>query len=416
MKTANCLLAREVKVRDRPIKVLHVIHAFGMGGAETWLMALLRLWRGPSSPRMDFLVTSGERCVFDDEALALGAKIYYVQYGKHHILSFAKALRQILANESYDAIHDHQDYASGWHFLLGGRHLPPVRIAHIHNPAYQIRNNYGVTMSRRMATRIGKRLIRSYATCVAGTSAQVVREYGFDEDSFANILRRALYCGFDPILFSGDATGARRSVCSEFGWPTDVRILLFVGRTDVCPDLGAAQNHKNSGFAIHLAIEAAKRDASIRMIMCGASSDATPLLQSRINTAGFCGRVVMAGIRKDIQRFMLASDILLFPSRGEGLGMVAVEAQAAGLQVLASTAVPRECVVVDGMVRFLEVSDDLAPWLFTIEEILSAKKPDLVTCNLQVVDSVFSIANSAAQLEQLYTKDWVPAPPVMIAP
>jgi len=391
-------------VRDRPIKVLHVIHGFGMGGAETWLMALLRLWQGPTTPRMDFLVTSGERCIFDDEALALGAKIYYVPYGKRHILSFAKIFRQILVDESYDAIHDHQDYASGWHFLFGGRHLPPVRIAHVHNPAYQIRNNYGVTMSRRMAIRIGKRLIRRYATCVVGTSRQVVREYGFDEVSFDNIPRRALYCGFDPILFAGDAISARRSVCAEFGWPPDVRILLFVGRTDICPDLGHSQNHKNSGFAIRLAIEATKREGSIRMIMCGAPSEATPVLQLRINHAGCRGRVVMAGIRKDIQRLMLASDILLFPSRGEGLGMVAVEAQAAGLQVLASTAVPRECVVVDGMVRFLEVSDDLAPWLLSIEEILSAKKPDLVNCNLQFIDSVFSIVNSAAQLEKLYSK------------
>jgi len=55
----------------KPIKVLQVIHALGMGGAETWLMELLRLWSKNGKVQMDFLLTSGNRGVFDDEAPAL---------------------------------------------------------------------------------------------------------------------------------------------------------------------------------------------------------------------------------------------------------------------------------------------------------------------------------------------------------
>ncbi|MCX6907903.1 MAG: hypothetical protein NTY01_07665 [Verrucomicrobia bacterium] len=55
----------------QPVKILQVTHALGMGGAETWLMELLRLWSKSGKVQMDFLLTSGNRGIFDDEAAAL---------------------------------------------------------------------------------------------------------------------------------------------------------------------------------------------------------------------------------------------------------------------------------------------------------------------------------------------------------
>src|SRR6266849_9344336 len=132
-----------------PISVLQVVDTLGMGGAETWLMEVLRLWSKTNVGRMDFLITSGNRGVFDDEAQQLGAQIHYVRYGRTYLPRFSREFRQVLRKGRYDAIRDHQDYASGWHFLMGASALPPVRVTHVHNPAYQIRNNYGVTLSRR---------------------------------------------------------------------------------------------------------------------------------------------------------------------------------------------------------------------------------------------------------------------------
>jgi glycosyltransferase involved in cell wall biosynthesis len=385
-------------------RVLQIIHALGMGGAETWLMEVLRLWSKPgaTAPQMDFLATGGQRGIFDDEALRLGARIHYLPYGKQHLISFTRGLRRILHEGGYTVLHDHQDYASGWHYLLADRHLPPVRVTHIHNPAYQIQNNYGVTPGRRLTAEIGKRLVSRYATHITGTSRQVVSEYGFDEPLFQGIPKQALHCGFDPARFLGDSVAARNALRTELGWPADAKILLFAGRTDRGTDLGHSQNHKNSGFAVQLAIECAKRDRTVHMLMCGAPSVATPTLLARIAAVGMTGRIVLAGIRLDIEKLMLASDLLLFPSRGEGLGMVAVEAQAAGLPVLASTAVPAECLVVEGMVRFLDVSSDLQPWIVAIEELFARGKWERNACNARIAASAFSISNSAAQLEGVY--------------
>jgi glycosyltransferase involved in cell wall biosynthesis len=387
---------------DRPLKVVHLVDSLGMGGAETWLMELLRHWRATEAPiETHFVATGGQPAVFDDEARALGAQVHYLRYGRRDLPSFVAGFRRLLRSGRYDAVHDHQDYASGWHYLMGRGVLPPVRVTHVHNPAYQIRHNYGVTLGRRLTARAGKHLAARYATHIAGTSSAALAAFGFDAPAFAATPRGALHCGFDPGRFL-TSDEARQSVRDEFGWPQDTAAVLFAGRFDVSPDLGHAQNHKNSGFAVDVAIEAAQRSAKVRFLFAGPFSAATPILRQRIDAAGLADRIVFAGVRQDIGRLMAGVDALLFPSRGEGLGMVAVEAQAAGLPVLASTDVPLECVVIPELVRFNSVEDGVVAWAGQLLGMIEADRIDAAVANGCVAASPFSIAHSAAALERLY--------------
>lgn len=386
-----------------------MIDNLGMGGAEAWLMALLRYWRcaGQSAPQIDFLATGAKPGLFDDEARALGARIFYVPYSWRKFGAFAGGLRRVLRQGDYDAIHDHQDYASGWHLLLGAGELPPVRVAHVHNPSYQVRENYSVNLRRRTAGKFGQALIARFATHITGTSRQAITEHGFDTPAFDRIPKAALHCGFDPAPFLTSRTAARAQVCGEFGWPTDANIVLVAGRIDVSPDVGHPRNHKNSGFAVAIGIAAAHRSEGVRFLFAGAPSEATPVLKQRIAAAGLVGRIVFAGVRRDMPKLMAASDVLFFPSRGEGLGMVAVEAQAAGLPVLASTEVPRECVVVPELVRFQDLDAGPGVWVRDLLE-LSAQQRVVDTANAKVAASSFAIERSARALRALYGEGQLP--------
>jgi glycosyltransferase involved in cell wall biosynthesis len=378
-----------------------------MGGAETWLAALLRRWSKTGEVRADLLVTSGNRGVFDEEARELGAALHYVRYDRRHVPSFTRELRRVLRSGGYRAIHDHQDYVSGWHFLLAGKARPAIRVTHVHNPAYQIRNNYGVTPTRRITARIGQRLVARYATHIAGTSRQAIEEWGFNAPRFARIAKGAVHCGFATSRFAGDRAAARASVCLELGWPEDAKIILLAGRIDQSADLDHSQNHKNSSFGLSVGIECCRRDVRARVIFAGAPSPAVPILEARIAEAGLTGRIRFLGVRKDIERLMLASAVLLFPSRGEGLGMVVVEAQAAGLPVLASTAVPRECVVVPQLVRFQSLDAMPSRWASDALE-LTAHTIDAASANQQVTESAFAIERSADALVALYREGKLP--------
>jgi glycosyltransferase involved in cell wall biosynthesis len=387
----------------RPIKVLQVIDSLGMGGAETWLMEVLRLWSKTGACHLDFLATSGNPGIFDEEARRLGAQVHYVRYGRAYLAQFAREFRRVLRDGGYDALHDHQDNASGWHFLMGAGALPPIRVTHVHNPSYQIRNNYGVTLSRRMTAQLGKSLVARYATHITGTSRQVLSEYGFDARAFLQIPKAALHCGFDATRFRSDFVEAKASSCREFGWSENAKIILFAGRIDESEQLNHPRNHKNSAFAVWVGIECCRRDPDVRMLLAGAHSAAVPILEERIAAAGLKEAIRFTGIRKDIERLMAGSDVFLFPSRGEGLGMAVVEAQAAGLPVLASDTVPRECVVVPDLVRFQKVEAGEAAWAVELLE-LAARSRNVSEANEKVAASAFSIDRSARALAQLYSK------------
>jgi glycosyltransferase involved in cell wall biosynthesis len=381
--------------------VLQVVDGLGMGGAEAWLIELLRYWRAEGGAvRADILATGGAPGVFDDEARGLGARIRYLRFGRHDLATFAAGFRRVLG-DGYDAVHDHQDFASGWHFLLGRGLLPPVRVSHVHNPAYQIRNNYGVTLGRRLTARAGRRLVARYATHIAGTSREALTDHGFDAPLFDRVPKAALYCGFDPSRFRTDPV-PRAEVRAEFGWPADATIALFAGRFDISPDVGHPQNHKNSGLAVDIAIAAARADDRVRFLFAGVLSPAAALLKTRIEAAGVTGRIAFAGVRRDIGRLMRASDALLFPSRAEGLGMVAVEAQAAALPVLASDTTPRECLVMPELVSFLSLDAGVEAWRDRLLALLAAPRHDPDLANRRLAASPFAIAHSAAKLERLY--------------
>ena len=384
-----------------PIRVLQIVDSLGMGGAETWLIGLLRLWSKNHACSIDFLAASGNPQIFDEAAHQLGARVHYVRFGRAQMPRFAVEFRRILREGRYDAIHDHQDYISGWHFLMGEGLLPPVRVTHVHNPSYQILNNYGVTTMRRLTARVGKSFVARYATHITGTSRQIISEYGFDMPSFRRIPKAALYCGFDTTRFLGDSAATKTIIRREFGWPVDAKVILFAGRIDESVDLAHPRIHKNSAFAVSVGIECCRRDSRVRMLLAGARSAAVPILEQLIADSGLEGRIQFVGIRQDIERLMLGSDVLLFPSRGEGLGMVAVEAQAAGLPVLASTHVPRECVVVPELVRFKEVAAGVESWADDLLQMTTQPR-NISTANERVSESPFSITNSARALLQLY--------------
>jgi len=390
--------------RGRRLKVLHLIDNFGMGGGEVWLLELVRFWRrqGSEAPEIDFLATSGGEGLLDEEVRRLGAKIFYLRYGRSHIGSFVREFRRILKRGAYDAVHDHQDYASGWHFLMGAGALPPVRVTHIHNPAYQIRNNYGVTFARRITARIGKALVAHHASHITATSRQIIREYGFDAPRFRHLPKGALHCGFDTTRFAVDRAAARASVKQEFGWPDEACVVLFAGRIDQSPDYGRPQNHKNSGFAVSVGMAAALQDPRLHVAFAGPLSPAVPVLEQRIASAGLSRRFVFAGVRRDMERLMAASDVLFFPSRGEALGMVVVEAQAVGLPVLASTKVPREAVIIPELVRFQSLDAGHSIWAEDLLDLI-ARPPYVADANQRVAASAFAITHSAQALEELYS-------------
>jgi glycosyltransferase involved in cell wall biosynthesis len=384
----------------RPLRVLQVIGGLGVGGAETWLMAVLRRWSANGIGTMDFLLTGGRIEHFDAEAARLGARLHYLPYGRAHLHQFVSAYRRLLREGAYDAIHDHADYAGGWRLAMGAGLLPLVRVAHIHNPWLHIAANYAVSPGRRLATLGGKALVRAFATDVCGTSGEILKQYGFQPGGNSPRVE-VVHCGFEIDRFSQVRDEDRGQVLAEFGWPSSTKLVLFAGRMDRSLEISHPQNHKNSWLALNIAREAALRDPNLRLIMAGegASRDA---LVAQVRDWGMADRLALPGIRNDIPALMRAADVLLFPSAQEGLGMVAVEAQAAGLPVLASTAVPIEAIVIPDLFQAIALEAPIEQWVQALCALSAKPRIDPAASRSAFASSDFSITNSAEKLEQIY--------------
>lgn len=388
----------------KELRVLQVFSGLGVGGAETWLISLLRYFSEHADQlqvkvRFDVLLTGGTKAVFDEEAIALGARLFYVPFTRSNALGFTRQFRRILREGKYDAIHDHQDYIAGLHFLMGMGFLPSIRIAHVHNPLLHI-SNYVSGPARRLTSATGRYALRYLATDIMGTSMQVLREYRFDSKAYPSARLEAAHCGFDVARFRGNRTRARADLSNEFGLTAEARIMLFVGRLDSHRD--PRQNQKNPLFAIEVARAAIAKRKTVHMLMAGDGDSARAELAAKVQSWGLKDNIRLLGPRSDVPRLMLGSDLLLLPSLAEGLGMVVVEAQAAGLRVLASDTTPRECVVIPDMVEFCSLDKGRLFWASEVLRLLELPRSDHATCNSAAKRSAFSIENSAARLLELY--------------
>ena len=139
------------------------------------------------------------------------------------------------------------------------------------------------------------------------------------------------------------------------------------------------------------------------MIMAGSGEQMRAKLEATVEAWRLSHQIRLTGIYPDVTRLMLGSDLFLFPSLAEGLGMVVVEAQAAGLRVLTSNGVPRESTVLPELVDFRPLEAGVAFWANETLRLLNLPRPEARLCNLAVRNSPFSIENSAASLLEIYS-------------
>jgi glycosyltransferase involved in cell wall biosynthesis len=111
-------------------------------------------------------------------------------------------------------------------------------------------------------------------------------------------------------------------------------------------------------------------------------------------------RAVFTGSRGDVPRLMLgAMDAFVFPSRFVGLGLAMVEAQAAGLPVIAADVIPAEATVVDQAVRRVSLRDPAEVWA---RAALEAGPLDRRRCLEAVTASSFNIATTIDRVLACY--------------
>ncbi len=167
----------------------------------------------------------------------------------------------------------------------------------------------------------------------------------------------------------------------------------------VIGNVGRFSYVKNQEFLIEIVSQLKQRRKNIKLMLVGVGETMNEI-KSLVVSKKLTEDVLFIGGVNNVYDYMQAMDIFAFPSRWEGLGMVGVEAQAIGMPVVASTAVPISMKLVDDVV-FLSL-DDINAWLGGLNR-------DVLKSHVNNTDIMrrhgYDINLTAKDIRVLYTQD-----------
>lgn len=182
----------------------------------------------------------------------------------------------------------------------------------------------------------------------------------------------------------------RNQIRSELKINDSCFVFVHVGR--LCAQKN--QEHIIKVFSLYK-----QHNSNSKLLLVGIGDDKQKL-ENLATSLNVKDDVLFLGSRNDVEKILNASDILVFPSIKEALGIVAIEAQASNLPVVASTDVPEEAKVTENFKR-ISLSEPLDVWVSQIKQFENVKRK---SCSKELHSSGFSNEKAIQSVIDLYNK------------
>jgi len=333
----------EPLAEDPGLRVLHVFGGLEVGGAETWLSTALAHGGLRAAYSHDFCLLSSSEGPLAAELRSRGHRVLHVPLVPRW--SFPQRLFSFLRRRRYDAVHSHVLLFSGVTLAVARAAGIRLRIAHAHNDS----DGRASSWTRGLYRRGMRRLIAWASTDVVGCTRRAALAAGGTE-------RTLRVLPYGVALADSDAprpSPGRAALLDSCDLPPDARVWGHIGR--MAPQ-------KNQRFLLEAFAAAYHADACSYLVIAGEG----PLrsgLEAYAEGLGVADRVRFLGLRRDAGALLDALfDVLVLPSLHEGLPVVLLEAQAAGLPCLISDAVNPDTVVLEEQVQSLPLSAGFTAW------------------------------------------------------
>lgn len=183
----------------------------------------------------------------------------------------------------------------------------------------------------------------------------------------------------------------------------EIRKELVLKDKFVVGHVGRLHPQKNHDFLIDVFAEIKKEKPDAELILVG-TGPLEEKVKSKVVEKGLSDCVHFLGNRKDMNRIYQAMDVFVFPSLFEGLGIVAIEAQVAGVPIVCSEGLPPETDITP-IYRKLLLSDGEEKWANAALEMAQNLKAHT---NMQqyVIDAGFDMDATAKYMESYYLRKY----------
>lgn len=353
------------------IRVVHILGNLSVGGVESFIMSVFRRI-DRDKIQFDFLVHNLENDAYREEIESLGGRIFILDR-----LNFLNPLKYI--RDLDKILEDHKEI-SILHCHFRGTEAIILKEAKKHG-LMTISHNHGAQNSSKfnsLIRRIFKKDVLKYSDIKLACSDQAGTDF-FGKDTYIKINN-----GIDLGKYKFNYEIRQK-----------IRKDLNISKDYILINVGTLSEIKNQEFLIRLLPGLVNEDPSIKLILAG-DGDLRMDLENLSKDLGVSDKVVFFGTSDRVNELLMGGDLFLFPSKREGLGISAIEAQASGLVSLLSTSVPREAGISEGA-RFIDLDRD--KWTYEILNNKGSKRKNVIE---DIRKKGYDIETSVSELSRIY--------------
>jgi len=293
------------------LRVMHVIEAMRMGGAESLVIEHVR-HAGPGVASVVCAINRGGPAL--EAVRALGARGFVIAERAGGRFARGRALAAVMRDEGVTVVNGHNPTGALYATAAGALARVPVQIRTEHSIHYPGRHSSLYTHA--IEPMLTARADRVICVCEAARASHAPR-FGGRGDKFV-VVRNGI---------SSAAPGRPRdAVRAELGLRAGDRVALTVGSLT----RQKAQHRLLEGLA---AAAARIPDAVLLIAGDGPLRDA---LEARARDLGVTARVRWLGARGDVADLIEAADVFVLSSIREGLSVTLLEAMRAGRAAIAT--------------------------------------------------------------------------------
>lgn len=309
-------------------KILHVVHTMNTGGLEMVVKNILLQTNNVFDNTC--LICCDEKSDFEQELIDNGISVYHLPTPDSLKVKLYRNLLEFFKNNhDYSIVHTHMSFSNGVVAKAAKKSGIKTVISHSH----EMEREKDRTPVKRIYSAIMRHLILKnsdvYMACSTLAGYFLFNEKGFNEKG------KVLYNGVDLNRFVFN-TEEREKARKKLG----IEDKIVLG------NVGSLFPVKNQ---IRI-VEMLKFNPAFATLIVGEGSEKTNLM-NLASKEGVLERLILPGKTTEVEYYLNAMDVFVFPSTSEGFGVALIEAQANGLPCLVSEAIQDEAIVNKNIIK-----------------------------------------------------------------
>jgi len=365
--------------KQEPARILHVLGALDLGGAESRIMDLYRSI-DKEKMQFDFMIHTTKECYFNKEIRELGGNIYCVPcFRLYNYFSYKKAWKKFFEeHKGFRAVHGHMTSTAAIYLPVAKSGGVPITIAHARSAG----------VDKGLKGKLTRFLRRNLAKCadLKIACSQIAAESVFG--------KTAVDAG--EVMIIPNAIDLER-FCFNKAKREEMRNKFGISDKWVIGHVGRFHYAKNHLYLIRIFSEIAKQNEDAVLMLLGDGSERKNS-EELAEELGIREKVLFLGNQKNVSDYYQAMDYVVFPSRYEGLPGTIVEAQATGLRCIISDTIAKEVACTD-LVSYESIEKEPRVWA---DVVIAGKEYERGSRIEELRKKGFDVSGQVSMYEEIY--------------